>query len=114
MEEVEIKKAGQGNLRVRKIVYYISGVFEILFACRLVLKLLGANPESAFVSITYSVSQVFLWPFSGIFKPAVSKGIETQSVLEPSTIIAMIVYALIAFGIVRLISIYKAPKVVEI
>jgi len=114
MDEVEIKKARQGNLRVRKIVYYISGVLEILFACRFALKLLGANSQSIFVSIIYSVSQVFLWPFTGIFSPAVTKGIETQSVLEPSTIIAMIVYALIAYGVVRLIKIYKTPKVSEI
>ncbi|MFA5820394.1 MAG: hypothetical protein WC854_14100 [Bacteroidales bacterium] len=110
MDEVVINKAGQRNLKVRKIVYYISGVLETLLACRLVLKLLGANPQSIFVSIIYSVSQAFLLPFAGIFRSAVTKGIETQSVLEPSTIIAMIVYALVAWGIAKLIEISKASR----
>ena len=82
-----LKKTGQGNLKARKIVYYILGVLEVLFAFRLIFKLLGANPQSPFVSFIYSVSQAFLSPFSGIFRSAVTKGIETQSVLEPTTII---------------------------
>jgi len=109
MEEDTAEKTRQGNLKARRIVYYILGVFEVLFAFRLVFKLLGANPHSAFVSFMYSVTQVFLYPFAGIFRPAVTEGIETRSVLEPSTIIGMIVYALVAWGIVKLIKINNAP-----
>ena len=100
-------KTGEGNLKARKIVYYLLGVLEVLLAFRLVFKLLGANPQSSFVAFIYSVSQAFLSPFYGIFKSAVTKGFETQSVLEPTTIIAMIVYAVIAWGIVKLIEISK-------
>jgi glucan phosphoethanolaminetransferase (alkaline phosphatase superfamily) len=110
MDEIVVKKSGQGNLKARKIVYYVLGVLEVLLACRFVLKLLGANPGSTFVSLIYTVSGVFIAPFSAIFRSAETKGIETQSVLEPATIIAIIVYALIAYGIVMLIKIYKAPK----
>jgi len=99
----------QGFLKAKKIVYYILGVLEVLFAFRLVFKLLGANPKSPFVSLIYSVSQAFLSPFSGIFRPTVTKGLEAQSILEPTTIIAMIVYAIIAWGIVKLIEISKPP-----
>jgi hypothetical protein len=111
MDEIVVKKAGQGNLKARKIIYYILGVLETLFAFRLILKLLGANPESIFVSIIYTVSQTFLLPFIGIFRTAVSNGIETQSVLEPATVIGMIVYALLAWGIIKLIKIYKTNQV---
>ncbi|MDR3543800.1 MAG: YggT family protein [Desulfosporosinus sp.] len=100
-------KTDPGNLQARKIVYYILGVLEVLFAFRLVFKLLGANPQSSFVSFIYTVSQAFLSPFSGIFRSAVTKGFEAQSVLEPTTIIAMIVYAVVAWGIVKLIEISK-------
>lgn len=98
------------NLKMRKIVYFLFGILEAFLAFRLVFKLLGANPGSAFVSLIYDVSQVFLVPFSGIFRTAVNQGIEAESVLEPTTIIALIVYALIAYGIVRLIEIFRAPK----
>jgi len=95
---------------VRKLVYYVLGVLEALFAFRLIFKFLGANPGSAFVSFIYTISEVFLAPFIGIFRSAVSSGIETKSVLESTTIIAMIVYALIAYGVVRLVEINKKPR----
>jgi hypothetical protein len=118
MEEYEMEsnnemRKKQGNIKVRKIIYYILGVLEVLFAFRLVFKILGANSQSAFVNMIYSVTNAFLTPFSGIFKTAVSKGLETQSILEPQLIIAMIVYALIAWGIVRLIEISSNHKDTE-
>lgn len=110
MENSNLKKENLGNLKARKIVYYILGVLEVLFAFRLVFKVLGANPESTFVSIIYSVTKLFLAPFAGIFRIAVSEGIETQSVLEPPLIIAMLVYAALAWGIVKLIEINNNHK----
>lgn len=100
-------------MTVRKTIYYILGVLEVLLAFRLVFKLLGANPESLFVSWIYSISQIFLIPFIAIFRTATTEGIETGAVLEPATIIAMIVYALIAWGLVKLTLIPKRnPTVV--
>jgi hypothetical protein len=110
MENNRVYRSDENNFIFRKIVYYILGAFEALFAFRLIFKLLGANPESTFVSLIYNLSGNFLAPFSGIFRPAVTQGIETQSVLEPTTIIAMFVYALIAHGIVRLIEICTTSK----
>ena len=88
-----------------KVIYYILGVLEVLFAFRFVFKILGANTESTFVSFIYSTSDLLLAPFTGIFRMAVSEGIETKSFLEPTLIIGMVVYALLAWGIVKLISI---------
>lgn len=113
MESNNIKRESQGNLKVRKIIYYVLSVLEVLFAFRLVFKILGANPESTFVNMIYSFTSLFLAPFSGIFKTAVSKGLEAQSVLEPPLIIAMIVYAVIAWGIVKLIEISSNHKDTE-
>lgn len=96
--------------KITKIVYYLLGFLETLLAFRLVLKLLGANPESAFVSIIYAVTGVLLAPFIGIFRMAVTQGIETKAVLEPANIIGMMVYALVAYGIVKLIKINATPK----
>jgi len=110
MEESNLKKENQGNLKVRKIIYYILGLLEILFAFRLVFKILGANPQSTFVSVIYSVTNIFIAPFNGIFRKAVTDGIETQSVLEPTLIIAMLVYAALAWGIVKLIEIMSSHK----
>jgi len=110
MENNRIYRSNENNLIFRKIVYYILGAFEALFAFRLIFKLLGANPGSTFVALIYSISGEFLTPFSGIFSAAVTKGLETESVLEPTTIIGMIVYAIIAYGVVRLIEIYETSQ----
>ena len=114
IREESIRKTGEGNLKARKIVYYLLGVLEVLLAFRLAFKLLGANAQSSFVSFIYSVSQAFLSPFSGIFQSSVTKGFETRSILEPTTIIAMIVYAVIGWGIVKLIEISKPRENNEI
>ncbi len=114
MNESTVMNTELRKHQATRIVYYILGVLEVLLAFRLIFKLLGANPESLFVSFIYSVSQAFLIPFNGIFRSAVTKGIEAQSVLEPTTIIAMIVYAILAWGIVKLIEISKPPQKTEI
>lgn len=90
-----------------RIVYYILGLLEVLLAFRLVFKLLGANPGSGFVSFVYSITQVFLVPFEAIFRSAATQGIETQALLEPSTIIAMVVYGIIGWGIVKMMTIVR-------
>ncbi len=105
MEKHNSNKKISSNLKARKIIYYIFGVLEVLFAFRLIFKILGANPQSGFVAFIYSITKLFLVPFTGIFRMAVSNGIETQSVLEPTLIIAMIVYAALCWGIVQLIRI---------
>lgn len=85
--------------RVTQVIWLLFGVLEALLAIRVVLKLIGANPEAVFSRFIYDVTAVFLWPFAGLVgTPAVQ-----QYQLEVFTIIAMIVYALIAWGITRLV-----------
>lgn len=110
IEIITVKSPNEKYLKIRKIVSYILGALEALLVFRLIFKLLGANPESGFVSFIYTVTGVLLAPFSGIFKTAVTQGLETKSILEPANIIAMIVYAIIAYGLVRLIKIFTIPK----
>ncbi|MCX7614584.1 MAG: YggT family protein [Clostridiales bacterium] len=92
-------------MRVKRFIFYILSILEFLLVIRLIFKTLGANPRNAFVSGIYSSTDLFLIPFRGIFHTAISKGFETQSVLEPTIIIAIVIYAVIAWGIVKLIEI---------
>lgn len=104
-EKVSRRNKELSQLKLKRIINYILGALEVLFALRLGFKILGANTESIFISIIYSVTDVFLAPFKGIFRAAVTQGLETESVLEPSLIIAMIVYPLIVWGINRFIDV---------
>ncbi|PIS42551.1 MAG: YggT family protein [Candidatus Kerfeldbacteria bacterium CG08_land_8_20_14_0_20_40_16] len=92
------------------VVYFIFGILEVLLAFRFILKLTGASLTSSFVSGIYGITSVFILPFEGIFPRAVSQGIETVAVFEPSTLVAIIVYALIGWGIVKLVAILSGEK----
>jgi len=93
----------------RYIIYYILGLLEVLLAFRFLFMLLGANPRSGFTSFLYAVTGIFISPFAGIFNPVSTTGLASKSVFDPATIIAMIIYALAAWGIVKLLWV-KASK----
>jgi len=85
------------------LIYFIFGILEVLLAFRFVLKLLGANSITGFVDFVYGLSAIFVAPFAGIFNTSLANGIGDTSVFEPATLVALIVYALLAWGIVALI-----------
>lgn len=96
--------------RYEYLIYFFFGALDILLAFRLVLKVAGASLNSAFVAGIYGLSGIFTWPFEGIFRRGFTQGIETTSVLEPSTIVAILVYAILAWGIVKLIRISSGEQ----
>jgi YGGT family len=87
--------------RAAMITYLILGILEALLITRVILKLLAANPSSSFVRFVYNISALLVAPFQGIFPTPATQ----NSVLELSSLVAIAVYALIAWGIVRLIAI---------
>jgi hypothetical protein len=95
---------------IEYVVYFLFGVLDVLLVFRFILKLLGANTASAFVRFIYSLSGIFIWPFEGIFRRGVAPGIETASVFEPATIMALVVYAIAAWGVVTLIRVLSREQ----
>ena len=93
--------------KVVQFVWLLFGGLEGLLAIRMALKLIGANPGSWFTAFVYQLSDLFLWPFQNI---TLNPGFE-GFVLEITTIIAMLVYALIGLALVRLIWVlfYRRP-----
>ena len=85
-----------------RIVWYIAGVVLALLAFRFVLVLLGANPANGFTNFIYTISHPFAAPFFGIFGYSLRYGV---SRVEVSTLVAMAAYALVAYGIARLLTI---------
>ncbi len=85
--------------KVEQVVYLILGILEVFLALRIVLSLLGANQNNGFAQLVYSVSAPFAAPFFGLFAHQFQYG---ESRFEIETIVAMVVYALVAWGIVKL------------
>jgi len=86
------------NYRAIQAVWWIVGFIDTLIAIRFLLKLFGANP-APFVRFMYDVTWPLVAPFHGIFNTLQ----ESRSVLEPESLVAIAIYALIGWGIVSLI-----------
>ncbi|MFA6081190.1 MAG: YggT family protein [Patescibacteria group bacterium] len=97
--------------RSYQVIWYILGVIEVILAFRVVLKFLGANAFSGFTNFIYAISSPFAMPFSGILGTTASSNL----IFEWSTLIAMAVYAVVAYGIVALFQLVKPtdPEEVE-
>jgi|SRR5579859_219814 len=108
-EYVEDQNLMRANLRywITRVVYFVLGLLEVIMGLRFIFRLLGANPDSSFVMALYNLSLVFVSPFNGIFN---DQAISRTSVLEVSTLIAMLIYALIAWGLVSLSRVILAPS----
>ncbi len=80
-------------------IWLALAMLESLIALRIGLKLIGANPDSGFAILVYGFSNIFLFPFTGLTATPASGGM----VLEISSFIAMVVYALVGWAFERVV-----------
>lgn len=85
--------------RGTRAVWYFFGAIEALLALRFVLKAFAANPSAPFSQFIYAASDLFLAPFRFVFGTPSIGG----SAFELSTLLAIVVYWLLAWGIVKLL-----------
>lgn len=95
--------------RGTQIVWYVLNVLEVLLAFRFVLKMFGANPAAGFSSLIYSLTYPFAEPFLAVFN--VTR--VATATIEWTTLLAMAVYWLLAWAIVRLFVMGKPVSEVE-
>lgn len=102
-ERTSTSSTAETRLTLTNGIYFVLGVIEVFLLFRLLLKLLGANPASGFVNFVYDISGIFVAPFNAIFSSTTTEGDVTTGVFEPATLVAAIVYAVLAWGIVKLV-----------
>ena len=86
------------------VIWYIYGFISILLGIRMIMKLFGANYENEFVQLVYTVSGVVSAPFDTIFNVRTSAAGTGRVIFEPSILVAIAVYGLIAWGIAKLLT----------
>jgi len=96
--------------RATQVVWYLFSLLEILLVFRLALRFAGANPAAGFTSFIYALTWPFAEPFIAVFHPTV---IATGQVFEWTTLLAMIVYYLVAWGIASLLGMSKTVSTPE-
>jgi uncharacterized protein YggT (Ycf19 family) len=95
------------TFKATQLVWLLFGILEALIALRFVLKLIAANPDSPIAALIYGFTDLFLLPFKGLTATPAAAGM----VLELSSLIALVVYALIGWAIERLIWVlFYRPK----
>src|SRR5690349_16796385 len=95
--------------RVTQVVWYITGVIEVFLFLRFFLKLLAANQAAGFTQFIYGATQLFAGPFLYVFRASQEQG----NVFEWSTILAMLVYLIIAWLIVKALVMSKPVSTKE-
>jgi hypothetical protein len=86
--------------RLVNISFFLFGALELLLATRLILHLIAANPENGFATFIYGVSAPFVSLFESLLQ---NPTVGTNGVLEVTTVIAMIVYGILAWLVGRMV-----------
>ena len=87
-----------------RVIWLIAGIIIGLLALRFLLLLLGANAGNGFADFVYTISHPFASPFFGLFSYNVDAGLHR---FEFETLIAMLVYALVAWVLAKLVTVGK-------
>ena len=85
------------------LLYVIFTILEFLVGFRFLFRLLGANPANILVAWVYDLSGPLVAPFQGIFGgSAATPGTVVQGTFEWASLVALVVYGLIAAALVGL------------
>ncbi len=87
------------TFKATQLIWLLFGILEVLIALRIGLMLIGANPDSPIVALIYGFTHLFLFPFAGL----VGSPTAGNYVLDVPAMFAMLVYALIAWALERIV-----------
>lgn len=93
---------GELSRKVQQLFILFYTALSVVLTARFVFSLLGSNGSSPFVGFVYQISQPFTAPFANMFGVSVQAG---MSRVEFEDLAALLVYALVFFGLAKLLSI---------
>ena len=93
------KKGRNTTFKLTQVIWMLLGFLETVLALRFLFKLIGVNPANAFATLLYGFTDLFVTPFASLTRAPSAEGM----VFEFSTLIAMLVYALVFYALERLV-----------
>ncbi len=93
--------------RITKLIWILATVVVAIIVARFVMLLIGVNPGAPFADFIYGLSQPLVAPFAGLLQDPV---VGTGSFVEVASIVALIVYSLVATLIVWLFRVLFASS----
>lgn len=104
-KEVRTTQHEQGSearvttFKFTQLIWLFLGLLEGVLGLRFIFKLIGVNPANAFATFLYKLTDFFVAPFASLTGAPAAGGM----VFEFSTLLAMIVYALVGWALVRIV-----------
>ena len=92
--------------RASQAVWLIAGVVDIILALDFAFRAAGAN-NTGFAHYVYRLGEKLSVPFDGIFNTTVTNG---KSVFRWADVLAVVIYSILAWVVVKAISIASTPK----
>lgn len=89
------------TFKVTQLIWLFLGILEALLALRFFFKLVGVNAGNGFSAFLYGLTGFFVAPFASL----TSAPAADNMVFEFTTLIAIIVYALVGWGLERLVQV---------
>jgi len=105
IKEVRTTRHEQGReqrvatFKATQLIWLLLGFLVAAIALRVVFKLIDVNAANPFAGLLYAVTDLFVAPFSSLIGAPAAGGM----VLEISSIIAIAVYLLIGWALVRIV-----------
>lgn len=92
--------------RLDQTIWYVAGFIEVILVLRVILKSLDAYSFHSFTHLFYAVTEPFIAPFYGVLGDSASG----SSVIEGSSVLAVIAYLLIAWGLIQFFNLMYSVK----
>jgi len=89
------------TFKATQIIWLFLGILEAVLAMRVLFKLIGVNASNSFATLLYGVTGLFVAPFASLAGAPAAAGM----VLEISSILAMLIYLLIGWGLVKIVNV---------
>lgn len=106
VSEAVIDPAGEKAASVDwlgRTIWFIVGLMAALLLIRFALLASGANESAGFSQLIYGLTGWMVAPFAGLFGQAVTyPGAAGTGIVEFESLVAIVVYALIGWGITKL------------
>ncbi len=92
-----------------QFIWFLLWVVNVILAFRFFLKLVGANPGAGFTNFIYTISEPLIRPFLNVIRGTAVDG----GVFEWSTVLAMVVYWVLAWLVVMVLAVSRPVAVVH-
>lgn len=109
IEPTPAERARGNLLRVQQAIWLVFGILVGLIGIRFLLVALGANMTLGFGAFLYAVTEPFVLPFLLLFGEQ-GRALGRQPALELGSLVAIIVYLLLAWVVIKIMELIMAPK----